>query len=240
MPDDLRLVAVAQARTTSERLPGKVLMEVGGTTIVEHLVRALRSADGLDDVVLAVPEGDDDLVEAGRSLGIEVVEGPEHDVLARYALALARTGADAVVRVTADCPLLDPDLVARAAGVYRAEPCAYLTLDGYPRGTGDVEIASADALRRAHSDVTDPFEREHVMPHLARRPDRFTCRTVPAPDGLHRPELRVCVDQPEDLEVVRRIVELAGPPPLPVEMVIATLDAHPAVATFNAQVVQRS
>lgn len=237
---ELRLVAVAQARTTSERLPGKVLMPVGDRTIVGHLVHALRQVDALDDVVLAVPEGDRALVDEAASLDVAVVEGPEDDVLARYVLALDRSGADAVVRVTADCPLLSPDLVALAVDAYRSGPCDHLTLEGYPRGTGDVEIASGSALRRAHADAVDPFEREHVMPHLARHPARFVSRILSAPQALARPELRVCVDQPEDLEVVERVVELAGGPPLPVEVVIATLDAHPEVAAVNAGVIQRS
>lgn len=236
----MRLVAVAQARLGSERLPGKVLLPLGSRSLVAHLVRSLRAVPNIDDVVLAVPEGDTPLVAAGAELGVEVIEGPEHDVLARYALAAARTDAEAVLRVTADCPLLDPDLVAMAALDYRRSPCDYLTLEGYPRGTGDIEIASVEALRRAHHDATDPFEREHVMPHLARNHDRFTCRTLSAPADLARPDLRVCVDQEEDLTVVRRVVELAGPPPLPVGLVVSTLDAHPAVAALNARVVQRS
>ena len=237
---DLRLVAVVQARLGSERLPGKVLMPLGERSIVAHLIRALQSVQDLDDVVLAVPHGEYPLVSAGHALGVEVIEGAERDVLARYALATSRTEADAVVRVTADCPLLDPDLVSLAVTDYRREPCDYLTLAGYPRGTGDVEVASADAIWWAHRDAEDPFEREHVMPHLARRPELYRCRVLPAPAPRHRPDLRVCVDQQEDLDLVRGLVALAGPPPLPVELVVSILDDHPELVALNAGVEQRS
>ncbi|MET0490592.1 MAG: NTP transferase domain-containing protein, partial [Acidimicrobiales bacterium] len=128
---DLRLVAVVQARLGSERLPGKVLMPLGERSIVAHLIRALQSVEDLDDVVRAVPHGEDPRVSAGHALGVEVIQGAERDVLARYALATFRTEADAVVRVTADCPLLDPDLVSLAVADYRRDPCDYLTLAGY-------------------------------------------------------------------------------------------------------------
>lgn len=237
---DLRLVAVVQARLGSERLPGKVLLPLGERSLVAHLVGSLQSVGGLDEVVLAVPRRDDALIVAGLALGVEVIGGAERDVLARYALATAQTRADAVVRVTADCPLLDPDLVGLAVADYRRDPCDYLTLEGYPRGTGDVEVASADAIWWAHRDAEDPFEREHVMPHLARRPGTFRCRTLSAPAPLHRPDLRVCVDEQEDLDLVRRLVTLAGPPPLPVERIVSILDDHPELVDLNAGVKQRS
>ncbi len=237
---DLRLVAVVQARLGSQRLPGKVLLPLGERSLVAHLVGSLQSVEGLDEIVLAVPRGDDALVAAGVALGVEVIQGSRQDVLARYALASVRTEADAVVRVTADCPLLDPDLVSLAVADYRRAPCDYLTLEGYPRGTGDVEIASADAIWWAHRDAEDLFEREHVMPHLVRRPDRFRCRTLPAPVPLRRPDLRVCVDQQEDLDLVCQLVALAGPPPLPVEVIVSILDEHPELVAINAAVEQRS
>jgi len=237
---DLRLVAVVQARLGSERLPGKVLLPLGERSLVAHLIGSLQSVGGLDEVVLAVPRRDDALVAAGLALGVEVIEGAERDVLARYALATAQTQADAVVRVTADCPLLDPDLVSLAVADYRRDPCDYLTLEGYPRGTGDVEVASADAIWWAHRDAEDPFEREHVMPHLARRPETFRCRALSAPTPLHRPDLRVCVDEQEDLDLVRRLVTLAGPPPLPVERIVSILDDHPELVALNGRVKQRS
>ena len=94
----------------------------GEQSLVAHLIGALQSVEDLDDVVLAVPQGEDPLVTAGRALGVEVIEGAERDVLARYALATFRTEADAVVRVTVDCPLLDPDLVSLAVADYRRDP----------------------------------------------------------------------------------------------------------------------
>lgn len=238
-----RVVAVVQARLGSQRLPRKVLADLGGRTVLDRLLDALDGAAGLDEVVLAVPEGDRELVALARARGIAAVEGPGDDVLGRYALACRVAGADAIVRVTADCPLLDPELVGRAVAAWRARPCDHLEPEGYPRGTGDVEVVRAEALRAAAAEATAPWDREHVTPYLLARPERFACRTLPAPAGLRRPELRVCVDEPADLRAVRALWRALGAGarsrPPGVAEVVAALDASPAIRRANAGVRQR-
>lgn len=238
----MRVVAVVQARLGSERLPRKVLAPVGGRTALERLLDALRTVGELDGVALAVPRGDHELVALGRRAGVPVFEGDERDVLSRYVGSARALAADAVVRVTGDCPLLDPALVADVVRRYRAAPSDYLHVQGYPRGLGDAEIISTAALERAAREATEEHDREHVMTYITGHPGSFSVVIADAPPELRRPDLRVCVDEPADLAVVRAIVDRIGADgrPLPTADVIAFLDREPTVARLNSGVRQRS
>ena len=155
----LRVLAVVQARAGSSRLPGKVLRPLGGTPVLGWVVRAARAAAGIDDVVVAtsVDPVDDAVEEAGRALGVPVVRGSEDDVLSRFLLAVEQHPCDAVVRLTADCPLLDPALIGQVVALWRAAPeqdyVATTLVRTLPRGL-DVELATADALRRVAATAT--------------------------------------------------------------------------------------
>ncbi len=213
-----RVVAISQARMTSSRLPGKVLLEAAGKPLLVHHLERLSRSPGLDAVVLAttVNATDDPLVACAGGLGVRVFRGNEEDVLGRFAGAAAMAGAEVVVRVTADCPLIDPVLVgdliaAFVAGRAETPPLDYLSIDStrYPRGL-DAEILTRAALDEAASRATDPAEREHVTPYIYHRPDRFRLGVPLAPGeevGAHR----WCVDEAADYELVRRLLDALCP-----------------------------
>jgi spore coat polysaccharide biosynthesis protein SpsF (cytidylyltransferase family) len=200
------VVLVLQARLGSTRLPGKVLADLGGTTMLGFLID--RLAPLLWPVVVATSdlERDDPVASVAADHGVTVVRGPEQDVLTRYRMALDATGADVIVRLTADCPLLDPALVEEvvAARADTGADYASNTVERcFPDGL-DVEAVTADALRAADTEATDPEDREHVTPFIWRRPDRFAVTQVvtePA-RGLER----WTVDTAEDLARVREVV----------------------------------
>lgn len=225
---------VVQARIGSTRLPGKVLADVGGEPMLGFLLRRL-SGPGLpvDHLVVATTEDPaDDAVEAvARTVGCDVVRGPDADVLARFALALDGFPADTVVRLTADCPLADPDLVGDAMALREETGADYVSntlVRTYPDGL-DVEVVAADALRTAHAESGDPVEREHVTPFVYRRPERFRLAALRHDEPLG--DLRWTVDTEADLAFVRSVVErvggrrfswrdvlaVAGRPPLPAD-----------------------
>ena len=142
--DKPRIVAISQARMTSTRLPGKVLMPAAGRPLLAHHLDRLSRTPGLDAVVLAttVNAADDPVAACAESLGVQVFRGDEQDVLGRFAGAAALARADLVVRVTADCPLIDPALIGRLIAAFRDDPSLdYLSIDStrYPRGL-DAEI----------------------------------------------------------------------------------------------------
>jgi len=238
----MRVVAIAQARLGSTRLPGKVLARVGARTVLERVVDARRDAATLDDIAVAIPVGDSELVAEGSRLGVRVVEGEELDVLSRYVHAARVLNADAIVRITADCPLLDPSVIDELVNRFRSRPSDYLSVEGYPRGVGEVEVIARAALERATEDATKDDDREHVTKFVARHVDRFSVVMLRAPDSFFRPSYRLCVDEADDLEAVRAVHRRLGEPDGPVRVsdVVALLDASPELVEINRSVHQRS
>lgn len=210
-----RPIVVVQARIGSRRLPGKVLADVCGRPLLARLLERLattRLAAGL--VVATSARGVDDPV-AGlcAGLGVDVVRGPEDDVLARFVQAADATGAPALARLSADSPLLDGAVVDRVVADFLrggAELVENHTRAGWPVGTA-VEVLTATALRRLDREATEPQHREHVTLFAYDHPGRFSVRYVEPPPELRRPSLRLCVDTAADLERVREIFSRFAP-----------------------------
>ncbi|TWA55396.1 spore coat polysaccharide biosynthesis protein SpsF [Azospirillum baldaniorum] len=242
-----RVVCISQARMTSTRLPGKVLMEAAGRPLLAHHLERLARCRTLDALVLAttVNGTDDPVAELARSLGVPVFRGDEQDVLGRFAGAAAMAGADVVVRVTADCPLIDPALVDRvvAAFLEPAPPLDYLSLDvtRFPRGL-DSEVFTRAALDEASASATDPAEREHVTAHIYRRPERFRIGAPLAPEDGSVLDQRWCVDEAADLELVRRLLGALLPenPGFGWQDCCNLLRQHPEWADLNGSVRQNT
>ena len=197
-------LVVVQARAGSTRLPGKVLMPVGGRPMLAFMLARLESVRCDDLVVATSTDGRDDAVaEVAAAAGVSVVRGSESDVLARFVAALDAHPADVVVRLTADCPLIDPAVVNEAIAVRAATGADYASntlVRTYPDGL-DVEVLTADALRAAAAEAVDPVEREHVTPFVYRRPERFRLAAVVGPEPLG--DLRWTVDTADDLDRIR-------------------------------------
>jgi spore coat polysaccharide biosynthesis protein SpsF len=239
-------VIVVQARMTSTRLPGKVLMDLEGRPLLERELERLGRCAHAEEVMLAVTTNPDDdpLVALARRLGLRWYRGSEHDVLARYAGAAREAQADLVVRVTSDCPLIDPvetDAVISALQERRTS-CDYASnrlRPHLPRGL-DTEALWRDTLERMDRLATSPPAREHVTWFCyAERPDLFGLHAVMRPVDAH--DLRWTVDTADDLEMVRRLYAELGLAERPVALqdVIAHVRAHPEIAAINAHVEQK-
>ncbi|WP_420403661.1 cytidylyltransferase domain-containing protein [Nisaea sp.] len=238
----MKTVAIIQARMTSTRLPGKVLREVLGRPLLGYQVERLRRCRTLDEILLATTGNatDDPVAEFAGREGLRFWRGPEEDVLARFAGAAEMAGADIVVRLTADCPLVDPELVDQVVSTLTESdpPFDYVSNAGtgtLPAGL-DAEVLRADALFAAHSEAIVRQEREHVTPFIYNHPERFACRML-----RHEPPIegqRWTVDQPEDFELVRRILEALYPqnPAFTYRDVLALLEAHPDWTEINRTV----
>jgi spore coat polysaccharide biosynthesis protein SpsF len=237
----MRINAVIQARVGSTRLPGKVLEDLGGRPVLEWVVRAARAATQIDTVIVATSTaaGDDAVADLAASLGVPVVRGSEEDVLSRFVAALDAHPADAVVRLTADCPLLDPTLIDAVAGAWAAAPThdyvATVLVRCLPRGM-DVELVTARALRSVDR-VAVGHDRVHVTSAVYADPTAYRllglCVTPPAND------LRVTLDTHEDLVLLRALVaELPDAPPV-WQDVVAVLRARPDLVALNSGVRQK-
>jgi spore coat polysaccharide biosynthesis protein SpsF len=201
----------------STRLPGKVLRVLGDTTVLGHVVRRLRACSSLTRVVVATTrEGADDAVcREAASVGALVTRGSEDDVLGRVVQALDEHGGDIGVRITSDCPFIDPALIDRGIGRLLASdpPPDYLSntlLRTYPRGY-DFEVFLVEALRTAAREARTASEREHVTPFLYRQPDRFRLESLERPDPRGSAEWRVTLDTPEDWDVIRALFDRLAP-----------------------------
>jgi spore coat polysaccharide biosynthesis protein SpsF len=202
------ILAVLQARMSSTRLPGKVMADVVGAPMILRQIERLRRSRRLERILVAtsVDPSDDGLAAMLALHEVPVHRGPLDDVLARFEGALLAHPAEVVVRLTADCPLADPevidatiDLLTKQGLDYAANTPAHRT---YPKGL-DVEVMRADALVRAAREAADPYEREHVTPYLYRRPEMFAQDFIS--QGQDEGELRWTVDRPDDLEFVREV-----------------------------------
>lgn len=202
---------MVQARMASTRLPGKVMMDVAGMPLVAHTLRRLAAAERVDRIVLATSDGavDDPLVALAEEEGVVWHRGSEADVLRRVLDAASAAGADAVVRITGDCPLLDPGVVDRVVDELLAGGCDYASnvmRRTYPKGL-DAEALWRDTLERLDRLATSPESREHVTWFAYQeRPDLFLLRSVEL-DEDHS-EVNWSVDTEEDL---RRVAEFAQP-----------------------------
>ena len=213
---DAKVVAVVQARMSSQRLPGKVLAEIGGRPALGLVFSRLARCNELSAIVLATSTGadDDPVAKVAERAGVAVHRGSLDDVLARFAGVVSTLEADGVVRITGDCPFVEPTLVDRLVGIWRGGAADYVTnvLEPrtFPKGL-DVEVLSAGAIRAAEAEAVDPADREHVTSFVRSRPERFLAR------GLWmKPEMaavRITLDTVEDLARLRSLATELGPDP---------------------------
>jgi len=233
----VKVVAIIQARMSSTRLPGKVLADVCGQPLLHHVVCRARCARTPDQVVVATSDrpADDAVVRFCEMSSVPCFRGSEEDVLDRYYQAARHFQAETVVRLTADCPLLDPDVVDRVVRAFGEGDRDYVsnTLDRtYPDGL-DVEVFSFTALARAWREARLPSEREHVTPYIWKHPELFRLGNVKQEEDLS--DLRWTVDEPRDLAFVRAVYRWLGPrSDFGMKEVLALLREHPELGRINA------
>lgn len=235
----MRTVAIVQARMGSSRLPGKVLADIEGRTMLARVVSSLLDATTIDRVIVAttVLAEDEPVIAHARELGVGTFRGDRDDVLGRYLNAARSVEADVIVRVTADCPLLDAEVVDRVVEAL-ARDVDYASnthARSFPRGL-DVEALHRDTLERLDRLARTPATREHVTSFVLEQPSLFRIAQVTSEEGAS--DLRWTVDTDEDLALVRAL--FAAGVPRDHRSLIAYVRAHPTLASANAHVVQKA
>jgi spore coat polysaccharide biosynthesis protein SpsF len=205
-----KVAVILQARTGSQRLPGKVLASLGGATLLAHCISRLQ-ASGVGPVIVATTtlRADDTVFAEARRMGVTVFRGSCDDVLGRFVGAADSVGAEFVIRATADNPAVDPDSAVRLIEHLRASFADHAVEEGLPCGC-TVEVVRTHALREAMTRAVDQSDREHVTTYLRRAGSGFKCAITQAPASVRRPDLRFTVDTPADLAYMRRVLEQAG------------------------------
>jgi spore coat polysaccharide biosynthesis protein SpsF len=227
-----RIPVVIQARMGSTRLPGKVLMKTVGQTMFSLLVERLRRARRVDGIYVATSDkpADEQIVAEAERLGVPWFRGSENDVLSRYLGVARKFDLPAIVRITADCPLMDPDVLDSVIEKFtREQPdyCCNTIPRSVPNGL-DVEVFSRATLERISRDAVDPLDREHVTRHIYRHPERFECLAA-APYDPQMAARRWTLDTPADYEFLSAVFEELYPhnPRFGTEEVLALLARRP-------------
>ena len=239
----MSVVAIVQARMGSSRLPGKVLLDLAGKPMLARVVARLSRAQMLDTIAVATSTHahDDVLAEWCRAARVPCVRGSENDVLDRYYKAAQELGATTVVRVTSDCPFIEPSIVDRVVRALHAdESSAYASNINperfYPRGL-DVEAFRLSALKEAQDEATLPPHREHVTPFMWEQPQRFPQVLVKAEVDLSH--LRWTVDTPEDYEFARRAFAHFGTDTFDLDDMVDLVRSDSELAALNAHISQK-
>ncbi len=236
------MVAIIQARMGSRRLPGKVLEDVGGRSMLARVVRRIRRARTLDEVIVATSSEsrDDRIASECSALSVPVYRGSEDDVLDRYYRAADDCGAETIVRICADCPLIDPqvlDLVVSTLAERRADYAANNLERTFPWGL-DAEAMTFEALERAWLNASQPHEREHVTVYVRQHPQIFRLASVTS--GTDRADHRWTVDTAEDLAFVRVLYSRMGNDDgFHWRDAAAVLAGEPELAEINRHIQQR-
>lgn len=228
----------------SSRLPGKVMLDLGGRPVLERVVNRARRIAGVDEVVVAcatLPQ--DDVLEAAcREWGVPVFRGSDDDVLERFRGTAAAFGADACVRITSDCPLLDPGVSGEIVRRFReADPPADYASNkipqSFPRGL-DTEVFTRAALERAAAQAVEPYQRAHVTIYMYEHPERFRLLSVMSDVG--RADWRWTLDTADDLAFLRRVYDRLGPGDgFAWTEVLELLRREPELMEINRHVVQK-
>ncbi len=238
----VRVNAVIQARLSSTRLPGKVLRPLGGRSVLSWVIRAAAAARHIDTVILATSDdpSDDPVAEEAARCGAEVVRGPLDDVLARFTLAAGEHPCDALVRLTADCPLHDPVLIDQVVGLWLADPAldhvSNFLVRHYPRGF-DTELVRVAVLMEQDRTATGGH-REHVTSNIYTQPSVYSCAGVVP--GVDHSDLRVTLDTEADAALLDGVVAALGDGVPRWRDVVALLRARPDLAALNSAVVQNA
>lgn len=211
----MKIVATIEARMTSSRLPGKVLLPAQGKPMLYHLVNRLKAVTSINEIVLAttINATDDVLIDFAKQESILSYRGSEEDVMSRVIGAAETADADVIVEITGDCPIIDPDLVEQTIQMYLHHEAAYASnthISSYPDGM-DTQVFSLESLKRSSAMTDDPLDHEHVSLYMRNHPEIFPHVHLIAPPSLHWPNLGLTLDEQADYLLLKKIIETLSP-----------------------------
>ncbi|MCL6601299.1 MAG: glycosyltransferase family protein [Paenibacillus sp.] len=242
----MRIVAIIQARMESTRLPGKIMKEVGSKPLLEYQIEQVRRSKTIDHIVIATTTKDAEqpIIDLCKRMSVDYYRGSEEDVLSRYYQAACYYGAEIVVRLTSDCPLLDPAVIDKVITVFLSNSERYDYVSNtiertYPRGY-DVEVFSMRVLEQAYKDASYAAEREHVTSYLYQHPEVFRVGQVKQTTDLS--SYRLTVDTDEDFELIARLITALCEKKISrftLDDVVSILQEYPEWVLINAHIEQK-
>lgn len=241
----MKKVIIVQARMTSERLPGKVLKEVLGKPLLGYQIERLKRVNLANNLCIATTENDSDnpIVSLCQAEGISYYRGSENDVLARFYGAAVKNEADIAIRVTGDCPIIDPMIIDKAIDLFIKQYDVYDYLSNtlvrtYPRGM-DVEVFKFEALEKSFHNALSQLEREHVTPHIYLHPEEFRLGNLIGSEDYSN--YRWTVDTQDDFNLIKEIIESLYPDNTSFTMkdCLQLIKNRPELALINHHIEQK-
>ena len=241
-----KISAIVQARMTSTRLPGKVLMDIEGKPMLWHILNRLSFSKILDDIILAIPDTKPNniLEKFDKDNGVKYFRGNEEDVLFRYYKAAKKFKCDIIARISADNPLIDPQIIDLVVKKHLISSADYTSNDlkkTFPLGL-DVEVFNFKVLEKAQKEAKEDYQREHVTPYIYKNPEIFKIQNIKAERRLRYLEIRLTVDTKKDLRLIREIYKRLYKPKkiFYTEEIINLLNNHKELVRINEKVRQKS
>lgn len=237
-----KTIVIIQARMGSSRLPGKIMLPLGDTLVLEYVVERCRKIIDVDHVIVAtsVLQQDDKIEEWCNEHGVACFRGSEDDVLSRYYECAKTYRPDYVIRVTSDCPFVDYHLASDVIKQMLTEPADIVLVNGnLPRGLV-VEMISFPTLEKIHKIGLEPRHREHVTYYAYEYPGQFTATTYEVAESIQHPELRITLDTEEDYRLCQEVARhFRGNKLVSSTDVVAYLLKHPEISNINAHIQQK-
>lgn len=236
----MKAVCIVQARMGSKRFPGKVAQLIAGKAVLTRVLERCKLIPGIDEVVCAVADthGNETLLEIVHAAGVRIFPGSEHDPLSRTFGAAHMMGAEIVMRVTSDCPLIDPEICGLVLKTLRDNTTAMYVSNVLPRTFPqglDCEVMTEEALYDAHTHAFSSYDREHTTPYIARKVSRPHLNVQSEVD---RSKMRWVLDYPADLRFLRAVYEHGDPTSL--DAALAIIEQFPHLTRANESVSERS
>lgn len=236
----MRVIAIIQARMNSRRLPGKVLLPLCGKPVLEHVVTRVKACAQIEEVIVATSTeaSDDPIADWSRASDVNCFRGSLDDVLDRFYQCALQYGAESVVRITADCPVVDPAIIDEVIAGYYAGGFDYYGLGGeFPDGL-DCTVISFSALSKAWQEAKLQSEREHVGPYIEKYPDLFNNGALNKFTGLSH--LRWTLDEPEDYQLLNQIYDAlySESSLFLTQDILDFLEKNPEMKELNSQIIR--
>ncbi|NQT22162.1 MAG: glycosyltransferase family protein [Candidatus Omnitrophica bacterium] len=244
----MNIGAIVQARFASTRFPGKILKELpyaSGVTVLQQVIRRLRRSKSLNEIIIATTTGNNEnaIVEIAEKENVGSFRGSENDVLSRYYLAAKERGLDIVVRVTSDCPCIDPEIIDSMIKEHLSVEADYTSnsLDRTcPHGL-DAEVFNFRALEKAQENAQKDYEREHVTPYISRKPSLFKIKAFKTPQGIYAPDVRITLDTKEDYALLLAVFDYLYPKNnyFTAHEIVTLFQEKPWLKLINKKIIQK-
>lgn len=242
--NEMKVVAIIQARMGSTRLPGKVMKLLMNNPVLWHIVQIINNVSIINDIIIATTTlSEDDIIESfGHYYGIHVIRGSVYDVLDRFRIAVIKTKAEIIIRITGDNPCMSVDVIESVLEKHINLKNDYTSnnlIRTFPRGL-DIEVINKDILEQIWKTTSDQNDREHVTLYLRKNIKNYKTYNLKAKGQLNRPDLRLSLDTTEDFQLINNIYKHCyDGTPIKLINIIKYLDSNPDLLKINAHIEQK-